>query len=131
MKNKIKDYTIILVFAIIISIPSLNKNFNIYGDDGIQHIARLMGTYQSIAEGEIPPVIMSNFCNGFGYSWNIFYSPITDFSTQYAKIPAMYPMKAIQVMFFMYQPKVIFSSPMTTTPAAEPMMSIEPPTPAQ
>ena len=77
MKNKIKDYTIILVFAIIVSIPLLNKNFNIYGDDGIQHIARLMGTYQSIAEGEIPPVIMSNFCNGFGYSWNIFYSPIT------------------------------------------------------
>ena len=77
MKNKIKDYTIILVFAIIVSIPLLNKNFNIYGDDGIQHIARLMGTYQSITEGEIPPVIMSNFCNGFGYSWNIFYSPMT------------------------------------------------------
>ena len=65
------------------------------------------------------------------FTLHLFYSPITDFSTQYAKIPAMYPMKAIQVMFFMYQPKVIFSSPMTTTPAAEPMMSIEPPTPAQ
>ena len=39
--------------------------------------------------------------------------------------------EAIQVMCFMYQPKVIFSSPITTTPAAEPIMSIEPPTPAQ
>ena len=77
MKNKIKDYAIILVIAIIISIPLLNKNFNIYGDDGIQHIARLMGTYQTITEGEFPSVIMSNFCNEFGYSWNIFYSPIT------------------------------------------------------
>ena len=79
MKNKIKDYIIILVISIIISIPLLNNNFNIYRDDGIQHIARLMGTYQTIEEGEIPPVIMSNFCNGFGYSWNIFYSPITAF----------------------------------------------------
>lgn len=77
MKNKIKDYLIILFFAIIISIPMLNKNFNIYVDDGVQHIARLMGTAQSIEEGQTIPVIMSNFCNGFGYSWNIFYSPIT------------------------------------------------------
>ena len=57
--------------------------------------------------------------------------PITAFSTQYAAIPATYPTKAIHVMFYMYQPNVIFSSPITTTPAAEPMMSIEPPTPAQ
>ena len=46
---------------------------------GVQHIARLMGTYQSIKEGQTYPVIMSNFCNGFGYSWNIFYSPLTAF----------------------------------------------------
>ena len=77
MKNKIKDYIIIFVFAIIISIPLLNENFNIYLDDGIQHIARLMGTYQSISEGQTIPVIMSKFCNDFGYSWNIFYSPFT------------------------------------------------------
>ena len=79
MKNKIKDYIIIFVISVIISIPLLTSNFDIYADDGIQHIARLMGTYQTITEGEFPPVIMSNFCNGFGYSWNIFYSPITAF----------------------------------------------------
>ncbi len=43
----------------------------------------------------------------------------------------MYPTNAIHVIRFMYHPKVIFSSPMTTTPAALPTMSIEPPTPAQ
>lgn len=83
MKSKIKtkliDYIIILIFAIIVSIPMLNEDFNIYSDDGIQHIARLMGTTQSIEEGQIIPVIMSNFCNEFGYSWNIFYSPLTAF----------------------------------------------------
>ena len=76
-KKKLIDYIIILIFAIIISIPMLSQNFNIYADDGIQHIARLMGTMQSIEEGQVIPVIMSNFCNGFGYSWNLFYSPIT------------------------------------------------------
>lgn len=79
MKNRIKDYLIILLFTIIVCIPLMNKDFDIYRDDGIQHIARLMGTYQTITEGEYPPVIMSNFCNEFGYSWNIFYSPFTAF----------------------------------------------------
>lgn len=77
MKKKLIDYLIILIFALIVSIPLASQNLNIYQDDGVQHIARLMGTYQTITEGEFPPVIMSNFCNGFGYSWNIFYSPFT------------------------------------------------------
>ena len=70
MKNRIKDYIIILLFAGLISIPLMNSDFNIYADDGIQHIARLMGTSQSISEGQVIPVIMSGFCNNFGYSWN-------------------------------------------------------------
>lgn len=77
MKNRLIDYLIILIISLIILIPMFNENVNIYIDDGIQHIARLMGTYQTITGGDIPPVIMSNFCNGFGYSWNIFYSPFT------------------------------------------------------
>lgn len=77
MKQKLKDYLIILMFTIVVCIPLLNKNLDVYRDDGVQHIARLMGTYQSITGGENPPVITSNFCNEFGYSWNIFYSPLT------------------------------------------------------
>lgn len=77
MKDKIKSYIFILVLSIIVCIPLFQSNFNIYYDDGIQHICRLMGTYQSIEEGQVFPVIMSKFCNNFGYSWNIFYSPIT------------------------------------------------------
>ena len=77
MKERIKSYIFIIILSIIVSIPLFNGNFNIYIDDGIQHICRLMGTYQSITEGQTFPMIMSNFCNQFGYSWNIFYSPIT------------------------------------------------------
>ncbi len=77
MKKKIADIVIILIFSLIVSIPLSSNNLDIYRDDGVQHIARLIGTYQTITEGEFPSVIMSNFCNGFGYSWNIFYSPFT------------------------------------------------------
>ena len=84
IKKQIKNENIInmlilLIATIFICLPLLNKNLDMSYDDGIQHIARLMGTEQSISEGQKFPVIMSNFCNGFGYSWNIFYSPFTAF----------------------------------------------------
>jgi len=77
MKDKIKSYIIIFILSIIVCIPLFHEYFDIYIDDGVQHICRLMGTYQSITEGQTFPVIMSKFCNNFGYSWNLFYSPIT------------------------------------------------------
>lgn len=76
-KEKIIIYFIIVVISIFACIPLMNSNLNMMIDDGIQHICRLMGTYQSLEEGQTFPVIMSKFCNNFGYSWNIFYSPIT------------------------------------------------------
>lgn len=54
---------ILLIVSIIICIPLLNEKFNITYDDGVQHIARLMGTFQSLQERQSFPVIMSNFCN--------------------------------------------------------------------
>lgn len=77
MKNKLKSYSFIILIAVLISLPLFSVNYNIYNDDGVQHVCRMMGTYQSITEGQTFPVIMSQFCNGFGYSWNLFYSPIT------------------------------------------------------
>jgi len=64
----------------------MNKNINIYRDDGIQHVCRLIGTYQTIKSGEMLPMIMSNLCNNFGYSWNIFYSPLTAYAPLIFKI---------------------------------------------
>lgn len=78
-KNKIIIPSLfIILVSIIISIPMLRKDFNMQQDDGVQHICRIMGTYSSIVEDKQTfPVIISNFCNNFGYSWNLFYSPIT------------------------------------------------------
>lgn len=78
LKNKkVLSYLIIFSISIFICIPLISKNMDISRDDGIQHICRLIGTYDTLKEGQIFPVIMSDFCNGFGYSWNIFYSPLT------------------------------------------------------
>lgn len=85
MKNLIRyckekeliNYILIIIASIIISIPLANKNLNIYRDDGIQHICRIIGTEQTLADKQFLPMIMSNLCNNFGYSWNIFYSPLT------------------------------------------------------
>ena len=85
LKEKIKNildktyinYVLIIIASLAICAPLANRELNIYRDDGIQHICRLIGTYQTLASGECLPMIMSNFCNNFGYSWNIFYSPIT------------------------------------------------------
>ena len=87
--NRIKDnkeYLYILLISIIVCIPLINKNINIYRDDGIQHVCRLIGTYQTIRSGEILPMIMLNLCNNFGYSWNIFYSPLTAYAPLIFKI---------------------------------------------
>lgn len=76
-KKEIINYILIIIASIIISIPLANKNLNIYRDDGIQHICRIIGTEQTLADKQFLPMIMSNLCNNFGYSWNIFYSPLT------------------------------------------------------
>ncbi len=79
MKNKknLTAFLFIFLSSVFISIPLFN--FNVQYDDGIQHIVRLIETLRTLKGGSIFPVIMQNLCNGFGYSWNLFYSPLTAF----------------------------------------------------
>lgn len=60
LKNE-KYYSVIfiLIASIFVCLPLMSKNIDMTYDDGIQHIARLMGTYQSLQEGQTN--IMSNF----------------------------------------------------------------------
>ena len=70
IKKILKKYNtipIIIIVSLFISQPLLWKNFDIYYDDGIQHIARAISTYTSI----------KNSTNPFGYSWNLFYGPLS------------------------------------------------------
>lgn len=113
LKNKkALSYISIILVSIFLCIPLFSKYMDISRDDGIQHICRLIGTYDTIKEGHIFPVIMSGFCNGFGYSWNIFYSPLTAyfplifrlFTSSYVVILKLFML--LTIMFsgvFMYQ----------------------------
>ena len=81
MKEKVKNfynknickYIIIFIVTIVFCIPMFNNKLNVYYDDGVQHIARAMGTEESIKDGTFLGNIINNFANSFGYSWNLFY----------------------------------------------------------
>ncbi len=82
MKEKIKNLKyglIILIVAVIVSIPLVWKNFDYYHDDGIQHIARSFLTMESLKNGE-SATVLSRLENGFGYSWDLFYGPLSSYS---------------------------------------------------
>ena len=82
MKEKLKNLKygiIILIVSIVISIPLCQKNFNYYHDDGIQHIARAFLTSEAMKNGE-SPVVLSSLENDFGYSWDLFYGPLSSFA---------------------------------------------------
>lgn len=91
---------IIFMASAFISIPLLNKNLNMLYDDGIQHICRLMGTFQSIEERQVFPVIMSKFANDFGYSWNLFYSPVTAYVPLIFKVFSFSFTNCIKIFMF-------------------------------
>lgn len=71
------DVLVLFLVVLLIGIPLFNSKLNIYYDDGIQHIARAFGTQQSFKENFLFPNIISSFSNGYGYSWNLFYGPIS------------------------------------------------------
>ncbi len=80
--SKYKYLLFILIISLLLSIPLLYKNLNVYFDDGIQHIGRAYLTYLAIHSNENVNVL-SSLCNGFGYSWNLFYG---SFSTTFILI---------------------------------------------
>lgn len=100
LKNeKYFSIIIILITSIFVCIPLMNKNIDMTYDDGVQHICRLIGTYDSLAEGET--AIMPDFCNGFGYSWNLFYSPLTAYLPLIFKILGVSFATCIKLFMFL------------------------------
>ena len=81
MKEKIKSckyIIIILITALVVGIPLFWKNLDVYADDGIQHLVRGFLTSNSVKAGENTNVL-NRLANGFGYSWNLFYGPLSSF----------------------------------------------------
>lgn len=69
---------LIIIIGLILSIPLLNEKLNVLRDDGVQHIIRIKETAECIKNLESTK-IYNNLCNGFGYSWDIFYGNFTSF----------------------------------------------------
>lgn len=79
------DMICIIIVAILLSIPMMRKNIDIYLYDGSQHLMRAYGTYQAIKQNGTGTII-SDFANKFGYSWNLFYGPLSTYSIMFLSI---------------------------------------------
>lgn len=102
IKNKLsksKFTFIILVVTIIACIPLFRENLDVYYDDGIQHIARAYETYLSIENGE-NPTILSSLTNGFGYSWDLFYGPLSTIMILFCKLLTSNFINAYKLVLF-------------------------------
>ena len=75
VNKEIMYYVIIALIALVLSSPLTVKGF-FDSHDGIYHFSRNYATNNAILAKQIPPLIVSNFCKGFGYGWNIFYPPL-------------------------------------------------------
>ena len=74
--NKTRAILIIVLVSLFSCIPFLNNDLKFGYDDGIQHIARIIGSFNSLKNGQ-STIVASELCNNFGYAWNLFYSPFT------------------------------------------------------
>lgn len=74
--RKLVDCVFLLVVALMVSITMFQAKNDLYFDDGSQHLMRAYYSAQSILQNGEETVIPV-FTNGFGYSWNLFYGPLS------------------------------------------------------
>lgn len=77
-KEEYKYYISIILLALLICAPLTVKGW-IDTHDGHAHLARNYQTIEAFSQGQIPITVVSNFCKGFGYSWNTFYPPLSTY----------------------------------------------------
>ena len=80
------DKLALLILTLILSLPLFNEKIDLYLDDGGQHLMRAYYTYQSILQKGNGKVLL-DFVAGFGYSWDLFYGPL---STWLIILPAVF-----------------------------------------
>lgn len=95
-ENKWIHYVLIIIIGIILSI-SLNQIQIRDTHDGSLHMLRLIGTMDTLKMGQFPPLINQNYCNGFGYSMNLFYQPLVTYFPLLIKLIVPTYMLALKV----------------------------------
>lgn len=94
-----KCYFIIVMLALMIC--SLLFIGYPQGQDTIYHISRTVGTETALKEGQVLPLIASNFVNDFGYSWNLFYPPLPNYIMMLIKFVLHSYVKALNILIFL------------------------------
>lgn len=98
-KEDSKCYFIIIMLALMVC--SLLFIGYPQGQDTIYHISRTVGTEIALKEGQILPLIASNFVNDFGYSWNLFYPPLPNYIMMIIKLVSHSYVKALNILIFL------------------------------
>ena len=71
-----KEVVLLILFGIILCSPiTVNGFFKTH--DGTSHLSRIYNTVAGLKDWQMPSIIVSNFVKGFGYSWNLFYPPLS------------------------------------------------------
>jgi len=78
-ENKWIHYLFVAIVGIILAIPFLNFVQIRDTHDGSLHMLRLLGTVDTLKIGQFPPLINQNYCQGAGYSMNLFYPPLVTY----------------------------------------------------
>lgn len=96
-QNKWIHYLLIAIIGIILSIPFLNLVQIRDSHDGSLHMLRLIGTVDTLKIGQFPPLINQNYCNGAGYSMNLFYPPLVTYLPLLIKLFTQTYMGALKI----------------------------------
>lgn len=96
-ENKYMHYILILIIGIIISIPLINIQLR-ETHDGFIHLLRLIGVTDTLKIGQIPAIIIPDYCSTTGYSMTLFYPPLVTYIPLLFKLIA--PTFAIALKLF-------------------------------
>lgn len=84
-KKDLIYYIIILVVAIIVSLPLLKISLLGTGDSRL-HLLRILGLRNAIQSSNFPYIITPFYCNNFGYATNLFYPQLTTYLPYILKV---------------------------------------------
>lgn len=84
-KYSLRDIYLILSISFLLSSPLLSGGL-FTAHDIHCHMYKFTATVEALREGQLPPLIGPGLANGFGYSWNIFYAPLSAYIPAFLKI---------------------------------------------
>lgn len=98
-KDVTKYYFIIAVISFMICTPLLIGYSQ--GHDMVYHVSKTVGTEVAVKEGQMIPLISSNFVKGFGYSWNLFYPPLSNYVMMLIKLITHSYIQSLNILIFL------------------------------